>query len=367
MKSRLLANTSNLLFNLKHHHPRVPKPKETPTHKLTRNHHENQVPAPQRAPRNPVDHVPAGRGQWGSMKNTKSNAKQDMLNLIREKVGGIITSEQWQEALKFRSKLSSYSFLNTLLIYTQMPEATAIAGYKKWLNDFNRQVNKGEKGIRILAPMIRTVTNDNGQEERRVTGFRSVAVFDVAQTSGDPIPTRPQPEVLEDDSPHTRELLNRALAYTRSLGHPIVFEDLKGGFMGYYRPSDNTIGLNENVPPLQQLKTLIHELAHAVFGHGGDGDSSTREYKELEAETTAFMVLNDLGIDTSRYSFTYLAHYASEDLDELMAAGEKAHRIAKSITAALEGEVLPEDTGEVERTENPQKAPEDTCSAGAAG
>lgn len=274
------------------------------------------------------------------MKDTRQNTKDKMLNLIREKVGSIITSDQWKEALAFRNRLPRYSFFNIVLIFAQNPEATIVAGYQKWRKDLNRQVNKGETGIKILAPIIRKETNKSGEEEHKLVGFRTATVFDVSQTSGEPIPAPPTPELLDDTHPLTNELFTRAITHAESLGLNFGYEQLPKNVNGYYRPSTNSIRLAKHLPPLQQLKTLIHELAHAAFEHGTDPNES-RNTRELEAETTAYMVLSHFNLDTSAYSFPYLAHYSGDDLTALMEAGEKAHRLAKSITAALEGETLP--------------------------
>lgn len=247
-------------------------------------------------------------------------AQQQALDLLHNGVVQIMTSEGWQQALRFRSQFHAYSFFNTLLILTQFPTATLVCGYRKW-QALNRQVLKRQKGISILAPLIR---KDKDDPERRVLyGFRQVKVFDISQTDGEPVPTGPRPILLEGNNQlidRTIEALElfcngRGIHLNRHLEHP--------GALGSFNVLDNTISLKPGLPALQELKTLVHELGHALL-HDQDVD---RIKAELEAETTAFLTLHQLGLDTSSYSFSYLAGW-TDSLENLIAAGDNASKAA---------------------------------------
>jgi hypothetical protein len=245
----------------------------------------------------------------------------------------LLDSQRWQDALKFKARFHHYSFNNALLIYLQRPDATLVAGYKRW-QELGRQVRKGETSIAILAPIVRRAEGAAGSERvREVVGFRSARVFDVSQTDGDPLPEPPRPVLLGDDSESIRAALARAEALALSKGFPVSYQDLRGGALGSFSVTRRTIKLRRGLPPLQTLKTLVHELAHGLM-HADPKAEEQRHQLELEAESCAFLVLYDLGLDTSRYTFPYLANW-TENPDELLGAGEKAARVAEEVLRAL--------------------------------
>ena len=281
------------------------------------------------------------------MKQTKdhpsstTHAYDKTLAILHQGVAELMSSAGWQQALKFRSQFYQYSFFNTSLILAQCPHASLVAGYRKW-QELGRQVNKGEKGIVILAPMFRTLKPEErtkhdtskiqltDQGERVLIGFRSVYVFDISQTSGPAVPEPPQaslpPTEHERIAPSICKLerfcAQEEIKLTYRLEHPKAY--------GRYRPATREIAIKPGLPPLQTLKTLIHELAHALL-HDAE---VKRTVAELEAESCAFLVCHQLGLDTSSYSFAYLANW-SESLEQLIAAGEKASQAAQKITAAI--------------------------------
>lgn len=244
-----------------------------------------------------------------------------------------LDSRVWQETLKFKARFHHYSFNNALLIYMQHPNATLVAGYKHW-QELGRQVRKGETSIAILAPIVRrTEAEAEGERVQQVVGFRSARVFDVSQTDGDPLPELPRPALLEDDGEAIRAALARAEALTTSRGFPVCYGDLRGGALGSFSVTRRAITVRADLPPLQTLKTLVHELAHGLM-HADPKAGEQRHRLELEAESCAFLVLYDLGLDTSRYTFPYLANW-TEDAKELLVAGEKAARVAGVVLAEL--------------------------------
>jgi antirestriction protein ArdC len=262
------------------------------------------------------------------------------LELLHEGVTQLLESENWKAALAFKAKLYSYSFNNCWLIWLQCPHASMVAGYHRW-QELGRQVRKGEKGIAILAPLTRKVKDDEGEEKARVIfGFKTAYVFDVTQTDGEPLPDV-SPKLLTDDSPEIREHIARFESFAAAHGHPVERKDL-GGAKGSYNFLSRKITLRPDLPPLQTLKTLIHELAHAIL-HGAERPDPVPEPRsrlrvkdnllELEAESCAFIVCHSLGLDTSAYSFSYLAHW-TDDASELLPAGERACKAAAEILAA---------------------------------
>jgi antirestriction protein ArdC len=274
------------------------------------------------------------------------------VKLLVDSVSALMSAETYRAALAFRQKLHQYSFGNCWLIYKQCPHASYVAGYRRW-QELGRQVKKGETSIAIMAPLTRfEVLNpkhnhelrdigdlaprkeqgDNGEDKYTVFGFRASSVFDISQTEGEAVPEYPKPQILSDDSETIQATLKRLEQFATTRGFPITRKDLEPGTMGSFSHRDGQITLSLTAPPLQQVKTLVHEVAHALI-HCSE---STRPYHvhELEAESCAFLVCHTLGLDTSRYSFAYLANWA-EDPEELLPSAERACKTADQILLAL--------------------------------
>ena len=253
---------------------------------------------------------------------------------IEQGVKDVYSSENFKQYLSCLSKFHSYSLNNTLLILSQKPEATLVAGYRSWQNNFNRHVNKGEKGLTILAPVVfkekreMNQLDENGnivldasgntlKEEREVniTYFRTTTVFDISQTSGEPLPT-----FVHDLTGSSQEVQALIQTIQTICTIPIEFktetEDLVllTGAKGYYSPSTDKIVVNKDLEDLQIAKTLIHEYAHSILHKQ---TNKTHSQREIEAESLAFVLCNHFGIDTSEYSFGYIASYADKEFDEL--------------------------------------------------
>ena len=255
------------------------------------------------------------------------------VKLLVESVSALMSAETYKAALAFRQKLHQYSFGNCWLIYKQCPHASYIAGYKRW-QELGRQVKKGETSLAILAPLTRKEKGDTGEDKYTVFGFRSASVFDISQTEGQPVPEYPKPQLLGDDGESIQDFLKRIEEFATSRGFPIVRMALESGVMGSFSHRDGKIALSEAAPPLQQVKTLIHEVAHALMHRG----EATRPYHvhELEAESCAFLTCHALGLDTSQYSFAYLANWA-DDPEELLPSAERACKTSDQILEALCG------------------------------
>ena len=267
----------------------------------------------------------------------------------------LFESERYKAYLTSMAKFHSYSFNNTLLI--AMQGGQLVAGYNKWRDDFHRNVKRGEKGIKILAPAPykvkkevpkldeqgKPVMDKDGKpltevQETQVPAFKIVSVFDVSQTEGEPLPSIGVDELAGNVEQY--EDFVKALEQTSPV--PMAFEDIPGGSHGYYHLTEKRIAIQENMSELQTLKTAIHEIAHAKL-HAIDPndpeqtnrpDSRTRE---VQAESVAYAVCQHYGLDTSEYSFGYVAGWSSgRELAELKASLEIIRSAAHELISALD-------------------------------
>lgn len=240
---------------------------------------------------------------------------KELLEVAAEGAKKVFTKEEYRDYLKFVSGFHQYSIRNQLLIYLQNPHSTFVAGFNTWKTKFHRQVNKGEKGIRILAGGERKVERNVRQPDGTIRVekdtrmfYRPAAVFDYSQTSGEPI------KMLSHEL--TGKVPNYAKVYDK-LVQSTEFEvrfsrELElGSAKGVTQPRKKTILLRPGMSQQQNIKTLIHELAHSVL-HSDPSKKLDRSTMELEAESTAFIVCEHLGIDTSEYTFPYLANWSKD-------------------------------------------------------
>ena len=244
---------------------------------------------------------------------TKTNT-HEMIDMIEQGVKDVLTSERWAEFLRFAARFHDYSLGNMILILMQRPDASYVAGYNAW-QKMKRQVNKGERGIRILAPCVskKTVEDDSGEEREIVSRyFKTVSVFDISQTSGEDVPTIC--DELHGDVENVTELTERIASATDYS----VSYDYDGRAFGVCRNDDKTIQIRDGLDDRQRVKTLIHEVAHSLLWEDDERDQNSREDREIEAESTAFIVCNRIGVDTSSYSFDYIASWSNgKDSKEL--------------------------------------------------
>ncbi|MDP2343771.1 MAG: ArdC-like ssDNA-binding domain-containing protein [Deltaproteobacteria bacterium] len=277
---------------------------------------------------------------------TRAEKTAQVLERLRAGVANLVTSDDWARMLAFQASFHSYSFRNTILIAAQCRHATRVAGFQTWLS-LHRSVIKGERGIAILAPMVfkpRTApsttlpqmaaTNDEDGAPRRL-GFRVVHVFDVSQTEGDPLPSVARP--LSGQSEPAQAAFQLLKRYAEDELHiPVAIRAMSsGGVNGYIDLSSRSIFVGEHLEPLGALKTLAHELGHAVLHGSDEAAHHDRASKEVEAESVAFVVLNALGFDSGDYSFGYVASWAQGDPKAVEAAGAAIARGAKTILAAV--------------------------------
>ena len=277
------------------------------------------------------------RSEYGGQgQETKESKLDTIMKSLEEGVEKIFTSEQYHVYLDTMSKFHNYSFNNTLLIALQRPDATLVAGYQTWQKKFQRHVKRGEKGIKIIAPVPvkekreiekvdeetqEIVIGEDGQPETEVVErilprFRVTTVFDVSQTDGEPLPTIEAKE-LEGDVIIYEDFM-KGLEELSPV--PFQFIEIEGGAKGYY--SKKYIAIQKGMSNAQTMKTAVHETAHAIL-HDRDimeenGLTKDRMTKEVEAESVAYVVCNRFGLDTSDYSFSYIAGWSTDkEMSEL--------------------------------------------------
>ena len=289
----------------------------------------------------------------------------------------LFESERYKAYLTSMAKFHSYSFNNTLLI--AMQGGQLVAGYNKWRDDFHRNVKKGEKAIKILAPAPfkakkevprldaqgKPVTGKDGKpvtevQEIQVPAFKIVSVFDVSQTEGEPLPSIGTEELT--GSVEQYEDFFKVLEQASPV--PMAFEDIPGGSHGYYHLMEKRIAIQEGMSELQTLKTAIHEIAHAKL-HAIDPEAPAMEQtdrpdsrtREVQAESVAYAVCQHYGLDTSDYSFGYVAGWSSgKDLKELKASLETIRATAHELITTIDSRLAELQKERQAQQEQPQAA-----------
>ena len=288
---------------------------------------------------------------------------KEITDRLEQGITELFDSERYKEYLRVMSKFHNYSFNNTLLIAMQKPDASLVAGFTAWKNQFQRNVKKGEKGIKIIAPSPfkikqetekidpqtqKPVIGRDGKpvtEEKEITipAYKVVSVFDVSQTEGKELPDIAVDALTGDVEPYS----DFFAALEKTSPVPIGFEKIEGGAHGYYHLEDKRIALDEGMSELQTLKTAIHEIAHAKL-HDIDLNAPKdeqqprvdRRTREVEAESVAYTVCQHYGLDTSDYSFGYVAGWSSgRELAELKSSLETIRSAAADIINSIDGHI----------------------------
>ena len=291
------------------------------------------------------------------MANNIEKQLKEISERLEQGVKEIFTSERYTEYLNTMSKFHNYSFNNTLLITMQKPEATLVAGYQAWQKKFNRHVKRGEKGIQIIAPApIREkqeiekidpvtkepVIGDDGQPETEIVEmviprFRVTTVFDVSQTEGEPIAELEVPELT--GSVQFYDTFMQALQNISPV--PIRMMNVEGDAKGYYHQTEKYIAIKEDMSNVQTMKTGVHEVSHGLLHDrevmDAEGVLKDQTTKEVEAESIAYIVCNHFGLDTSEYSFTYIASWCeSRDMKALKASMDTIRKTSAEIIGNIE-------------------------------
>jgi antirestriction protein ArdC len=250
---------------------------------------------------------------------------------LRRAVAELSSGAGFRRWLEVRAAMHEYSLHNTILIAMQRPDATCVAGYRKW-QSLGRQVRRGERAIRILAPRrVKVVDEESGEEGQRVAGFIGVSVFDVSQTEGEPLGEPPRPAPIDGDS--RADLIEPLEAFARRRGYGVVRERLPEGMGGWCDLDAARIALSESLSPNGEVRTLIHELAHTYWI---DYRRYERGVAEAIVEAATAISCRSLGLDTDLASVPYIAGWADGNAEVISEQAEMIDRIARELTEAAE-------------------------------
>lgn len=300
------------------------------------------------------------------MKNKKTTKDRqevlkDLTEQLEKSIQDFMESEKYKAFLSSMAKFHNYSLNNQILIAVQKPDSTLCAGYTTWQKQ-NRYVKKGEKGIRIICPvpykkeyLKDVIDKTTGKPEllpdgkakqeivQKVIPFFKVGyVYDISQTEGQPLPEIA--DILEGDLDEGLKSLKEAMLQVSPV--PVCFQPIDGEANGFYSPAAGEIVVDSTLSEKQSLKTLIHETAHALL-HNPEASSSqsTRETKEVEAESVAYVVCQYFGLDTSDYSFGYIAGWSSgKEVPELRASLENIRNTSNEIISNVEQILIKKET-----------------------
>ena len=257
---------------------------------------------------------------------------KELTRQLETGIQDLYASGRYGEYLNMLSKFHRYSYGNVMLIFMQCPHASMVAGFQTWKKEFQRNVKKGEHGIRVLAPcpVRRKLDSDEEKEDTVIPYFKTVTVFDISQTEGKELPAQIVTE-LAGDVDEYESLFNRLVEYS-SL--PVTFEQLPKGYKGSFYREEQRIALAPGMSQSQTIKTLVHEIAHSKLHN--DGEKRDRSAKEVEAESVAYVVCHYLGIDTSEYTFGYIAGWSkSREIPELKASLDVIRATAAGMIDAI--------------------------------
>lgn len=271
-------------------------------------------------------------------KNTdKINKTKELFDKIVEGVNNIISSGEFERFLKFSKNFHHYSFNNIVLIYSQMKEATQVAGFKKW-QSMGRKLKKGVHGIQIIYPIKRKYTkiiegqdslldDNNKEQEVEYMTYRYTYVYDISQTVGKPLPL--ENNALNSDN--KKEFYEFLKAFSP---YKIEEEDIFGTAKGYWIEKKQKIIIKKSLSIDDKVSVLLHELTHAFYD---DFDyKEDRNLSETFVESVAYIVADYFDLDTSLCSFEYIASWVGEDTKIILELGDKIQKCANSFIKKLE-------------------------------
>ncbi len=313
-------------------------------------------------------------------KEDREKAREDVKSLLSKLEDGlkaVFDSDNYKNYLNTMSKFHNYSINNTLLINQQKPDATLVAGFNSWAHNFERHVKKGEKGIKIIAPAPyyikkekqvidpktgEGVLNPDGtpkmaEVEVKIPAFKVSYVYDVSQTYGKDLPTLGVSELTSD--------VDKAKDFINSLKKvspvPVEFGETKGDSKGFYSPDQGKIVVKEGMSEAQTIKTMVHEISHAKLHNPEKAKENAKKTKgtiEMEAESVAYIVCQHFGIDTSDYSFGYIAGWSEgKGIDELRDSMQSIRDTAGEMINRVEGDLRNVEREAQKEVQAPEKEP----------
>jgi|GEM_PF-1298970 len=281
-------------------------------------------------------------------KQTTEQLTKDLTDKLEAGMKELFTSDKYKDYLTSMSHFHNYSIRNVMLIHQQMPEATRVGSFKLWKDEFNRHVKKGETSLRIFAPMNFKSDVQKTNPETKVplfdskgkpimeeyVKFKAVPVFDLSQTDGDPLP-----EIVHDLAGNVTDYENFLDTLKEVSPLPITFEPLAPTAGDGYCQFGEKIGIREDMSEIQTISTMIHEIAHAKIHDptlNSDALAKTRQVKEIEAESIAYVVCQKYGIETGDNSFGYLVEWGNHDIKEVQASLEVIRKEASSLITDID-------------------------------
>lgn len=243
---------------------------------------------------------------------------EELTQMLENGLEEYATSEKYRELLHVMSLFHNYSANNCLLIALQCPHASYVAGYTSWRTNFHRQVKKGEKAIRIISPVKYKKKNEEEEEEERI-GFKSASVFDISATYQ--IPDKEPVQIgVEDLQGHIENYKDFLDAFQSISPVPVDFRLFDGDARGYYNDADKQIVIQDGMTERQSVKTLVHEIAHAMLHTKEQLQEckKDRKQKELEAESVAYIVCEHYGFDSEDYSFPYIVGWVGTGFQDIL-------------------------------------------------
>lgn len=269
-------------------------------------------------------------------KCTKANNTKLLFDKIIKGIENIISSGEYENFLKFCNTFHHYSFNNIILIFSQMKEATKVAGFKQW-QKLGRKIKKGEKGIQIIYPIkiSRNITSKDISDKElekdkdyiEFVTYRYTYVYDISQTEGPPIP-------LENNTIESNNLIDFFTFLKSFSPFPIYEQELFGSLKGYWNPSKKDIVLKNSLSTDAKVSVLLHELTHALYDNFNYKEN--RNLSEVFVESVTFIVANYFGLNTYKFSLNYIASWSNADIKSILNIGDKIQKTANDFITKLE-------------------------------
>ncbi len=267
--------------------------------------------------------------------NRKTRAKE-LFDKVVKNVQTIVANGEYEKYLKFQNQFTKYSFNNIVLIYSQFPDATNVAGKAKW-KEVGRELIEGAKRIQITAGMpaqgktkVKKVIDGKEVEEEQTynyIAYKQVYVYDISQTVGEPIPL----QIKMLDSENMGSFFDKLKQFSK---FPIYEEILYGGLKGFYSPKNKTITIDKKLSIDAKVAVLLHELTHGIYD---DFDYKTdKNLSETFVESVAYIVADYFGLDNSMCSFNYITKYANGNPNILIDLGTKIKKCASEFIKNIE-------------------------------